>query len=62
MTYADIAAQALREAAQFYRMVGEQNPEVNENLSRAATAFEAIADQLDIDPEAAIPGGGSGLQ
>lgn len=55
MTYADIAAQALREAARFYRLVGEQNPEVSENLTRAASAFEAIADQLDIDPEGAIP-------
>ncbi len=56
MTYSEIAAQALREAAQFYRVVGEQNPHVDENLQEAAAAFEAIASQLDLDPQALLPG------
>ena len=56
MTYTDVAAQALREAARFYRLVGEQNPEVLDNLQRAALAFEAIAEQLDTDPNAMVAG------
>lgn len=55
MTYSEIAAQALREAAHFYRVVGEQNPHVDDNLQEAAEAFEAIARQLDLDPQATLP-------
>lgn len=50
MTYSDVAAQALREAARFYRMVGEQNPGVQDNLSQAAVTFETLADRLEDDP------------
>ena len=54
MTYSEVAAQALREAARFYRIVGEQNPEVLDNLQQAASTFETIASQLEVDPDGPV--------
>jgi hypothetical protein len=62
MTYTEVAAQALREAARFYRLVGEQNPEVLDNLDTAAATFETIAEQLEVDPSATVLGVRGGFQ
>lgn len=56
MTYSEIGAEALREAARFYRMVADQNPELNDTLGRTANAFEEIARGLAEDPEGVVTG------
>ncbi len=63
-TNAEIAARLLRDAAGFFRSVGEQNPPLKEHMDNNAQAFEIMADRVETDPtgEAAFnqPGAGGG--
>ncbi|HEY9538202.1 MAG TPA: hypothetical protein VIS03_11485 [Kiloniellaceae bacterium] len=49
-TNAEIAARLLRDAAGFFRSVGEQNPPLKEHMSHNAQAFEVMADRVETDP------------
>jgi hypothetical protein len=49
-TNAEIAARLLRDAAGFFRSVGEQNPPLKEHMDHNAQAFEVIADRVETDP------------
>lgn len=49
-TYAELGARLLRDAATFFRTVGEQNQPLQEQMSENATVFEQIADLLEQDP------------
>lgn len=50
VTHARLAAQLLRDAAAFFRRLGEQNPPLAEQMSDNASIFEDIARLVEIDP------------
>jgi hypothetical protein len=49
-TNAEIAARLLRDAAGFFRSVGEQNPPLKDHMDNNAQAFEVIAARVETDP------------
>ena len=49
-TNAEIAARLLRDAAGFFRSVGEQNPPLKEHMDKNAQAFEVMAGRVETDP------------
>ena len=49
-TNAEIAARLLRDAAGFFRTVGEQNAPLKEHMDKNAQAFEVMADRVEADP------------
>ena len=49
-TNAEIAARLLRDAAGFFRSVGEQNPPLKDHMDKNAQAFEIMADRVESDP------------
>ena len=49
-TNAEIAARLLRDAAGFFRSVGEQNEPLKEHMDNNAQAFEIMADRVEKDP------------
>jgi len=55
-THADYAATLLRDAATFFRNVGEQNPELKEQMSDNAAVYEEIADLVESDPTGELEG------
>lgn len=59
-TYANLAAKLLRDAARFFRNVGEQNPPLQEQMMDNATVYEQVADLLEKDPLGHLPDGPDG--
>jgi len=53
-THTNLAVQLLRDAAGFFRNVGEQNPELKENMFDNANVYEEVAQLLEADPEGLI--------
>lgn len=51
-TNAEIAAKLLRDAAEFFRHVGDQNAPIKPQMDHNARAFEAVADLVEQDPTA----------
>ncbi|ACJ00095.1 hypothetical protein [Rhodospirillum centenum] len=51
-TNAEIAARLLRDAAEFFRHVGDQNAPIRPQMDHNARAFEAVADLVETDPTA----------
>lgn len=49
-TYAELGARLLRDAAAFFRTVGEQNEPLNEQMTENARVFDQIAQLLEDDP------------
>ncbi len=49
-THADLAAKLLRDAATFFRSIGDQNPEMKEQMDDNADVYEQVADLLINDP------------
>lgn len=49
-TYAQIAARLLRDAATFFRNVGEQNEPLREQMNDNATVYDQVADLLEKQP------------
>ena len=49
-TNAEVAARLLRDAAGFFRSVGEQNPPLKDHMDNNAKAFEIMADRVESDP------------
>lgn len=49
-THARIAAQLLRDAAAFFRRLGEQNPPLAEQMNENAAIFEDVARLVETDP------------
>lgn len=60
-TNAEIAARLLRHAAEFFTMVGEQNPELQEQMTEEAKIFSAVAQVVEEDPTGSSFGG-SGVE
>ncbi|HOP65348.1 MAG TPA: hypothetical protein PK358_14185 [Spirochaetota bacterium] len=53
-THADLAAQLLRDAADLFRTIGEQNPDMKAELNDNAIVYEQVADLVEDDPEGDI--------
>jgi len=51
-TNAEIAAKLLRDAASFFRHVGNQNDPIKEQMDSNAQAYDAIAELVETDPTA----------
>lgn len=49
-TYADLAARLLRDAAAFFRTIGEQNEPLKEQMDENADVFEQVAALVEQDP------------
>jgi hypothetical protein len=48
---ADVAAKLLRDAAQFFLVIGEENPNMLVRMKESAEVYEAVADLVEEDPE-----------
>lgn len=49
-THAELAARLLRDAAQFFRTIGEQNEPLRDQMQENASVFEQVADLVEKDP------------
>jgi hypothetical protein len=47
---AELAAKLLRAASNFFRAVGEQNPDLKQQMVTNAEACDLIADRVEVDP------------
>lgn len=56
-TIAEVGADMLRAAANFFRAVGNENPPLAEQMAQNAKAYEEVAQMLETDPtvEVAMP-------
>ena len=56
-THAELAVNLLRNAAVFFRDIGQQNPNLKEQMETNAQTYDAVADMLEQDPtgEMALP-------
>ena len=54
-TNAKLAARLLRNAAEFFRSVAEQNPAVTEDMETEAQTYELVADWVETDPSGETP-------
>ena len=60
-TNAELAAKLLRNAAEFFRSVGEQNGEATEKMKTNADTYDMVAEWVERDAGAeGAPGEGSG--
>jgi hypothetical protein len=53
-TNAELAARLLRDAAEFFRTVGQQNPELQAELEENANTFERVATLVEQDPTGSV--------
>ena len=49
-SHAEVAAKLLRDAAGFFQTVGDQNPELKEQMGQNATVFQQVAELVERDP------------
>lgn len=47
---AELAAKLLRAASNFFKAVGEQNPDLKDQMYTNAEACDLIADRVEVDP------------
>ncbi|EKV31469.1 hypothetical protein C882_3842 [Caenispirillum salinarum AK4] len=53
-TIANVAGDMLRGAANFFRAVGQDNPNLAEQMEQNASAYEEVAKLVEADPTAEI--------
>jgi len=53
-THAQLAAKLLRDAASFFRTIGEQNPPLKQQMEENADVFEGVANLVEKDPTGAL--------
>jgi hypothetical protein len=53
-THAQLGAKLLRDAAVFFRTIGQQNPPIKDQMQENAAVFEQVADLLERDPAGVI--------
>lgn len=53
-THAQLAAKLLRDAASFFRTIGDQNPPLKQQLDENADVFEGVANLVEKDPTGAV--------
>lgn len=56
-TNAHVAARLLREAAEFYRTLGQSSPEMKDRMEEFGHLYEQVAGLLDTDPTGALTAG-----
>ena len=49
-THSELAAKLLRDAANFFRNVGEQNPPLKDQMSDNADVYDQVAQLVETDP------------
>lgn len=54
-THAQLAARLLRDAAAFFRTIGEQNEPLKEQMAENADVFEQVAVMVEQDPNGELP-------
>jgi hypothetical protein len=54
VTHTDLAVRLLRDAAGFFRNVGDQNPAMAEQMRENADVYEEVASLLSSDPNGEI--------
>lgn len=54
-TNAELAAKLLRDAAVFFRNVGEQNPPIADQMSQNAEVYDQVAGLVQGDPTGEVP-------
>ena len=54
ITHTQLAAKLLRDAAVFFRTIGEQNPPLKQQMEENATVFEQVATLVEKDPSGTI--------
>ena len=53
-THAQLAAKLLRDAAIFFRAIGEQNPPLKSQLIENASVFDGVADLVEKDATGSV--------
>ena len=53
-SHAQLAAKLLRDAAVFFRTIGDQNPPLNIQMDENAVVFEQVADLVETEPTGVI--------
>ncbi len=56
LTHAQLGAKLLRDAAVFFRTIGEQNPPLGDQMNENAAIFEQVADLVEKDPAGMVEG------
>lgn len=54
MTHVELAIKLLRDAAGFFRNVGEQNGPIKDEMHSNADVYDKVADLLEEDPSGVI--------
>jgi hypothetical protein len=54
LTHAQLAAKLLKDAATFFRTIGEQNPPLKIQMDENAAVFEQVADLVEQNPTGVI--------
>ena len=54
-THSELAARLLRDAAHFFRSVGEQNAPLKEQMTENAKVFDQVATLVETDPTGSVP-------
>jgi len=54
-THAQLAGRLLRDASQFFRTIGEQNPTLKPQMEENANVFDQVATLVEVDPNGEIP-------
>ena len=57
ITHAQLAAKLLKDAAVFFRTIGEQNPPLKIQMDENANVFEQVADLVEQNPVGVIDEG-----
>ena len=57
ITHGQLSAKLLRDAAAFFRTIGEQNPPLKIQMDENARVFEQVADLVEHDPTGVIDDG-----
>ena len=53
-THAELAARLLRDAAEFFRTVAQQNAPIREQMTENASVFEEVATLVETDPTGTV--------
>lgn len=53
-SHAQLAARLLRDAAQFFKTIGEQNPQLKTQMDENANVFDQVAALVEQDPNGVI--------
>ncbi len=53
-TNADIAARLLREAANFFRKISEEQPSIKDQMAVNANMYDRVAELIETDPTGTI--------